>query len=331
MFRFFVYVNLILVWVSCRTTEEPLEFSTDLLTTKTRLHDTTEQLLQLHTNDDRTQLWNEMTTAKSLEFSTGTYGTRLFEQITTAKPFEFKPDNNATQNWEELTTKAPSEQENQTITERIVGTVTTTSSITCPPTITRDILEETKKEIIETILRAISHKIVSKLEAIEEYLSTLSCSNGTTSSSVEIAWQIYENLRIPLTGWTRVFDQPYSHKTTTDNLNQIAGLCHDQVLVAATFNGSISIAAVGPSSVLTLNTSWNRTEKFGQVYWYRTNGTSFGFSPLPSIRQTSGDNMDIDSPLRLSWILDQNTGGYRAGAIHSLYDNSLWHKVIYCN
>ncbi|CAF4817329.1 unnamed protein product, partial [Rotaria sp. Silwood2] len=32
-------------------------------------------------------------------------------------------------------------------------------------------------------------------------------------------------------------------------------LCYDQVLVAATFNGLISLAAVGPATILTLNTT----------------------------------------------------------------------------
>ncbi|CAF1219153.1 unnamed protein product [Rotaria sp. Silwood1] len=45
----------------------------------------------------------------------------------------------------------------------------------------------------------------------------------------------------------------------------------------------------------------------------------------------NADNEDLNSPLRLSWLLDQNIGGYRAGAVRSLTDNSMWHKVIYCN
>ncbi|CAF4724036.1 unnamed protein product, partial [Rotaria sp. Silwood2] len=63
------------------------------------------------------------------------------------------------------------------------------------------------------------------------------------------------NLQIPLIEWLRVFDQANSHHTYIDHLNQIAGLCYDQVLVAATFNGLISLAAVGPATILTLNTT----------------------------------------------------------------------------
>ncbi|CAF3659247.1 unnamed protein product [Rotaria sp. Silwood1] len=312
MYRLFFFINLILVHVSCQTTEESLQFNTDFIITQSWLQDNTEQPLELNTDSDRTQSW---------------------EQIATAEPLESNTNIDATQTWQEFTTEEPTEQDNFTAIQEITSTIapSTTSTTACLPSITPEALEETKKEIIDTILLAISREITNKLEAIEARLSTLTCSNDKDSSAVKLSWQIYENLQIPLIGWLRVFDQPYSHQTRSDHIAQIAGLCHDQVLVAATFNGSISLAAVGPASILTLNTTWNQPQLFGQVYWYRTHGKSFGFSPLATIRQTSADNEDLNSPLRLSWLLDQNIGGYRAGAVRSLTDNSMWHKVIYCN
>jgi hypothetical protein len=280
MFRFFVFINLILIHVFCQTTEDNLQFDTDFPTT---------------------QLWDQMTTEQS---------------------------DDTTQIWQESTTEETSEQENFITTQQISSTVSTT---TCPSSITRDMLEEIKKAIIDAILINTSCDINSTLEALEARLSTLNCLNNNDSSAIELSWQIYENLQIPLTGWLLVFDQPYSHKTRTDDLNQIAGICHNEVLVGATYNGSISLAAVGPASVLTINTMWNQPQQFGQVYWYRTTGLSFGFSPNLTIRQTSADNQDLDSSVRLSWLLDQDMGGYRAGVTRSLADNSLWHKVIYCN
>jgi len=207
----------------------------------------------------------------------------------------------------------------------------TTSNATCLPCITLDIIEEIKKEINHAFLFSISPEINRKLEAIEARLSALSCSNDNTSSTIKLSWQIYENLQIPSTGWLLIFDQPYSYQTRTDDLNQIASICHNEVIVGATYNGSITLAAVGPASVLTTNTLWNQPQQFGQVYWYRTTGLSFGFSPNSFIRQTSADNEDLYSPLRLSWLLDQNMGGYRAGVTRSLANNLLWHKVVYCN
>ncbi|CAF3388524.1 unnamed protein product [Rotaria socialis] len=277
--------------------------------------ETTKQDFQLNTNYDET---------------TDIDRTQLWEQITTVEPYEsLTTDIDKTQQWQEYTTEEPTEKDIFTATQQ--ATTPITSSAECSQIVTRDILEETKKEIINTILSTISLEITKKLEDIEGRLATLICSNDKSPSAIELSWQIYENLQIPLTGWLFVFDQPYNHRTRLDDLNQIAGICHNQVIVTATFNESISLATVGPASVLTLNTSWNQPQQFWQVYWCRKNGKSFGFSPLPSIRQTSADNEDLNSLLRLSWLLDQNIGGYRAGAIRSFADNSLWHKVIYCN
>ena len=312
MFRFFVCINLILVYVFCQTTEDNLQFSTDFSET---------QSWQQETGYETTQSWNEATTENPLELTTNYDTTQLLEQITTEQPMEESTNSDLTQAWGNFTTTI----------QQITSTIATTSIPTCQSNITCDISEETKQEIIDTVLAAVSREIASQLEAIEARLSELVGSNNNTEPPIKLSWQIYENLQIPLTGWLRVFDYPYSHKTRIADLNQVAGICHDEVLVGATFNETIVLAAVGPASVLTLNTMWNQAQQFGQVYWYRSNGMSFGFSPLSSIRQTSADNQDLDSPLRLSWLLDQNMGGYRAGAIRSLADNSLWHKVIYCN
>jgi hypothetical protein len=285
MFRFFVFINLILIHVFCQTTEDNLQFDTDFPTT---------------------QSWDQMITEESLELSTNIDKSQLQEEITTEEPLE--------KNTEDDTTEETSKQEDFTTAQQITSTVPTT----CPPSITLDMLEKIKKEIIDAVLQTISSDINSTLEALEARLCTLDCLNNNISSTIKLDWQIYENLQIPLTGWLSVFDQPYSHKTRIDDLNQIAGICHNEVLVGAT-------------SVLTINTMWNTPQQFGQVYWYRTKGQSFGFSPNAYIRQTSADNEDLNSSVRLSWLLDQNMGGYRAGVARLLGDSSLWHKVIYCN
>ncbi len=283
MFRFFVCINLILLYVSCQetstfiidfdasqtwqeeTTEEPLlELSTSIDTSQSSQQETTEQSLELDTNSDASQSSQQETTEQPLELDTNSDTTQLWNETTTEEPLELSTNNDGTQIWGNFTTEGVSEESNYTTTtttQQITSTMTTASSVTCPPSITPDILEAAKKEIIDTILLAISREITSKLEAIEELLSTFTCSNNRTSPPpLELDWQIYENLQIPLTGWLRVFDQPYSHKTRTEDLNQIAGICHNQVLVAATFNGSISVAAVGPARLLTLNTMWNQPQ-----------------------------------------------------------------------
>jgi len=338
MFRFFIFINLILVHVFCQTTEDNLQFNTDSPTTESwqqdTSYDTTQSWDQLTTEQPlelSTESWNEVTTEQSLELGTNYDTTQSQEQITTEEPLELNNESDTTQTWQEFTTEETSEEENFNTTQQITSTVPTMSNATFPSSITCDMLEEIKKEILDVVLLNISREMNSKLEALEVLLSALNCSNNKTSSAIELSWQIYENLQISLTGWLLVFDQPYSHKTRIDDLNQIAGICHNEVLIGATYNGSIILAAVGPASVLTINTPWNQPQQFGEVYWYRTNGLSFGFSPNSIIRQTSADNQDLDSSVRLSWLLDQNMGGYRAGVARSLANNSFWHKVIYCN
>lgn len=214
------------------------------------------------------------------------------------------------------------------------GSVTTASmttmpsSSTCPPAIDARLLEEMKKDILDQLLQAISEKF----DSLEERISGLMESQEKSGSTpVQLNWQIYENLRVPLTGWTLVFDETFNHKTRNEDLNQVAGICQNEVLVGATFNGTIVLAAVGPATVLRQNTNWNQPQQFGQVYWYKTSGKSFGFSPTSTIRQTTADNEDLTSSQRLSWLLDQNMGGYRVGSVRSLHDNSQWRKIIYCN
>ena len=239
-----------------------------------------------------------------------------------------------TEFWDSFNVTDYVEETTQSSEENLLTTIPITATTsTCPPSITIENLDEMKQEIINTIISDLSLEISKKFEEMEARLSSTSCSKGNVNPDkpLVLSHQIYENLHIPLTGWLNVFDQPYSHPTRTDDLNQLAGLCHNDVLVGATYKQSLVLAAVGPATVLSINTPWNQPQQFGQVYWYRTNGKSFGFSPDSVIRQTSGDTNDITNTKRLSWILDQNVGGYRVGSTRAIVDDSLWHKVVYCN
>ncbi|CAF3719515.1 unnamed protein product [Rotaria sp. Silwood1] len=220
---------------------------------------------------------------------------------------------------------------NNTWTEQLM-TTTPSTTYACSSTLNSTMLDDLKNEIINTIISALSRDFTTQLAALETRLSTLNCcSNEQLPAKVELDWIIYENLIVPLNGWTLVFNQPYSHRTRSIDLVQVAGVCRNEVIVAASINGSILLAAVGPASVLTTNTTWNQPQKFGDVFWYRTSGKSFGFAPTFTIRQTQGDNEDLSSSLRLSWLLDQDLGGYRAGVTRSLAESSIWYKTIYCN
>ena len=332
------------------TTEEPFEFSTgaesnqswgDLTTeepwnfniTNDTFDSTTEESWNFNTTDDAF----ETTTEESWDFNTtnDTFESTTEESWnfnTTNDPFETTSGETAQSSTEYFIGEETTEAFNwDSTTEQVTDIVTTMTSTICPSVITPEMLEEIKREIIEAILRNITNEFNDRIEELEARLLDSNCSETGITSPLQLSWQIYENLKIPLTGWRRVFDEPYSHPTRFEDLNQITGICHNEVLVGAKYDKLITLAAVGPVNVLTLNTLWNQPQQFGQVYWYSSSGRSFGFAPTSTIRQTSADNQDLDSPQRLSWILDQNTGGYRAGVARSLSSDSMWRKIIYCN
>jgi hypothetical protein len=65
------------------------------------------------------------------------------------------------------------------------------------------------------------------------------------------------------------------------------------------------------------------------AYWYYIPGMSFGFASEGDIYLDPVDFSDTNCENRLSWYLDGQTGGYRAGCSMNLNDNTNWRKIIY--
>ncbi|CAF1404016.1 unnamed protein product [Adineta steineri] len=224
--------------------------------------------------------------------------------------------------------------QNNSVTTHVVVTNTT---IVCPST---DIhtLHQANIELKETITQ-MWNALNARLDILESRLSCLSncsepeVSNSTITPSVlTLEEKIYQNLTID-GNWRVLYDQPYSHHTTTTNLLDAAKSCSNQVLVGARRNATIpqlELAAVGPVNVLQQQTVLNTPVKYGDVYWYSMTLKSFGFSPNNKTIQSTGDSFDSSSTLRLSWHLDQREGGYRAGSTLPLNQDAIWRKVIYC-
>ncbi|CAF1403987.1 unnamed protein product [Adineta steineri] len=225
--------------------------------------------------------------------------------------------------------------QNNSVTTHVVVTNTT---IVCPST-DIDTLHQATIELKETIPR-MWNALNARLDILESRLSCLSncsepvVSNSTITPSVlTLEEKIYQNLTID-GNWRILYDQPYGHHTNTSNLLDAAKSCSNQVLVGARRNATIlqlELAAVGPVNVLQQQTVLNTTVKYGDVYWYSTKTFSFGFSPNNTINQWFADGItDSSSALRLSWLLDQFIGGWRAGSTMELYTDAIWRKVIYC-
>ena len=67
------------------------------------------------------------------------------------------------------------------------------------------------------------------------------------------------------------------------------------------------------------------------VYWYCCPGKSFGFSRYPRVDLRSADTEDTDGEYRLSWHLDSDSGGWRAGMKKNLVREAgtRYEKVIF--
>ena len=154
----------------------------------------------------------------------------------------------------------------------------------------------------------------------------------------------FDAKRLTVNGWTCVYDEPYSHKTTTLELRS---LCEDskniQVFVGgvdANNKSNILVGAFGPASVLHTLTNSRiaafkpnnvRNKDEYNVYWYHFVGASFGFSSDPKISHNDNnpaDRADSKGNDRLSWLLN-NHGGWRLGEKKKLSRSNAYNKVIY--
>ncbi|CAF0887120.1 unnamed protein product [Rotaria sp. Silwood1] len=132
--------------------------------------------------------------------------------------------------------------------------------------------------------------------------------------------------------WNIIYDFPYSHGTTVEELRALRSQCKKHIIVGAIQGNSsmiLKIAAMGPSEILSLDSPLNQPTKFGNVHWYLTQNKSFGFAPSSTtINCNLADYNEKDNAEnRLSWHL-HGKGGYRAGSVISLDGKNEWRKII---
>ena len=143
----------------------------------------------------------------------------------------------------------------------------------------------------------------------------------------------YDEAFLIANGFMKCYDQPYSANTKSADLDACSG--SPVVFVGAkgsNLTTKFTIGAFGTSNIFT-QTSSNRTAYLdpGGAYWYRFPNHSFGFASSSSVNLSAcdyGQGPD-DCASRLCWHLDENIGGYRAGCMIGLNNNSTWRKAIY--
>lgn len=180
------------------------------------------------------------------------------------------------------------------------------------------------KSTMETLFEAQTKLLLSKLAIMQEKLDDMTSCRAMGPS--ELFEGIYENLSI-FPDWLLVYNKPYSHNTTSEELKDAARKCFSNRVVVGAINNEqatmINIAAVGPKRVLSLDATMYEPEEIGNVLWHLKSGVSFGFRPIDNQEELKSEHF-------LIWALDLSYGGYRAGKFSNLYQDSKWHKVIYC-
>jgi len=134
--------------------------------------------------------------------------------------------------------------------------------------------------------------------------------------------------------WNTIIDVPYSTPTDHREVAVDADGLGECVLVGARHSDDdetfFRIAAFGRTEYALMETQSTSDANYDRnVFWYNVPGKSFGFASMPQISLQPMDILLSDSDdERLSWVLDSNEGGYRAGLSIDLEDSSDWHKVL---
>ena len=132
----------------------------------------------------------------------------------------------------------------------------------------------------------------------------------------------------------KVYDEPYSHPSTMEELLNIEATCTQRTIlcVAAYEVGAthIQLMACGYCKyVLHATTDMNNGVLHRGVYWYLLDDRSFGFSNIGNIQLESFISDRMQGEERLSWRLKGDYGGFRVGNSMELYDSEVWKKQIY--
>ena len=125
------------------------------------------------------------------------------------------------------------------------------------------------------------------------------------------------------------YEEPYPHATRELDLDSIPAHA-DWVFIGAREAGATDVAlgAFAKRDEVLRPTKQNAPHKHNDVWWYRTENYSFGFSPVPEVAQHRADTAAPKDERRLSWHL-QGDGGWRAGAATDLNTPTPWRKLIF--
>jgi len=136
-------------------------------------------------------------------------------------------------------------------------------------------------------------------------------------------------------GWTLFYEQTYG--TAIGNSVTPIRPSGKYVILSGKAVGSTTIllAAAAPTAQVFTETVIDTPQLLNGTYWYYTLATncgecgSIGFAPTNSITQNSADTSNTEDPLRMSWHLQAELGGYRLGTDLSLNNSTAYLKQVW--
>lgn len=134
-------------------------------------------------------------------------------------------------------------------------------------------------------------------------------------------------------GYSVVYKHAYNFITTKSQLDKIYNTCNKTSIICVGGLDSaqeilLVVSCSNCQKILSLSTEINKPMLINGAYWYYTPGYSFGFSPVFKINQNSADTEDEKNKERISWHLNESSGGWRLGSFVHLNDATNYYKVI---
>jgi hypothetical protein len=130
-------------------------------------------------------------------------------------------------------------------------------------------------------------------------------------------------------GWTLFLEQTYGTVIGSSGSQLIPSGPYVILTGKAVGSSTLPVLAAAPTSQVFTETVINTPQLINGTYWYYTQNNSIGFSPTNIITQNPADNTDQSSPLRLSWHLLTNQGGWRLGATTWLNDSTAYLQQVW--
>ena len=133
-------------------------------------------------------------------------------------------------------------------------------------------------------------------------------------------------------GYSSIYSVLYNVPTTNTDMSGIRARCQSSssICVGGTdLLDNILLMACGNCYNIMTNTSRTVPRLVNDVWWYYTQGSSFGFAPAWQITQNPTDTTLIGGENRLSWTLTGSSGGYRVGTNTNLNTSNSFKKFVY--